>query len=211
MTKEQLSQGISYIDDAIISAAYEKRGKSRSFYVKVSALVASLLLVVGLSLPLVNMLTKGGIGGDADMNDSIDHESSQDPDIIYGLGNTAEGVSGKIEYISRKVNEITLRYEKTRAGYTHLYLDCLIAVDGVEKTFCATSDAFYDFAADGYDGILLDKIKIYVNGELSNDGYLPTEIGEYDITLDLTELCAIYGIELDDKLLISGFGYFKIK
>ena len=211
MTKEELSQGISYIDDAIISAAYEKRGKSRSFYVKVSALVASLLLVVGLSLPLVNMLTKGGIGGDAGMNDSMDHESSQEPDIIYTPGNTAEGVSGKIEYISRKVNEITLRYEKTRAGYTHLYLDCLVDANGEEKRYCATSDAFYDFAADGYDGILLDKIKIYVNGELSDDGYLPTKIGEYDITLDLTELCAIYGIELDDKLLISGFGYFKIK
>ena len=211
MTKEELSQGISYIDDAIISAAYEKRGKSRSFYVKVSALVASLLLVVGLSLPLVNMLTKGGVGGDAGMDDSMDHENSQTPDIIYGLGNTAEGVSGKIEYISRKGNEISLRYEKTRRGYTHLYLDCLVNADGEEKRYCATSDAFYDFGADGYDGILLDKIKIYVNGDLSEDGYLPTEIGEYYITLDLTELCCIYGIELDDKLLISGFGYFRIK
>ena len=83
--------------------------------------------------------------------------------------------------------------------------------EGEEKRYCATSDAFYDFGADGYDEILLDKIKIYVNGELSNDGSLPTEIGEYYITLDLTELCAIYGIELDDKLLISGFGYFRIK
>lgn len=211
MTKEEISLAMSYIDDAYINEAYEKKGRSRSFFIKFTALAASLLLVVGLSFPLISLLIMGGVGGDAGMDDSMDHENSQAPDIIYGLGNTAEGVSGKIEYISRKGNEISLRYEKTRAGYTHLYLDCLVNADGEEKRYCATSDAFYDFGADGYDGILLDKIKIYVNGELSNDGYLPTEIGEYYITLDLTELCAIYEIELDDKLLISGFGYFRIK
>lgn len=211
MTKEELSIAMSYIDDEYISNPIEKRGRSRSFYLKLTALAASLLLVVGLSLPIVNMLTKGGVGGDANMNDSVEGEVSQNPDIIYGPGGNAEGASGKIDYISRLGNEISLRYEKTRTGYTHLYLDCLVSADGEEKRYCATSDAFYEFAADGYDGILLDKIKIYVNGDLSEDGYLPTEIGEYDITLDLTELCVIYGIELDDKLLISGFGYFRIK
>ena len=219
MTKEELSLAISYIDDALISEAYEKKTKGRSFYLKFAALAASLFLVVGLSIPLIPMLMWGGVGGDAGENDALEGENDgsggndyeQGPDKIYLPGSNAEGVSGKIDYISRLGNEISLRYEKTRTGHTHLYLDCLVAADGEEKRYCATSDAFYDFTADGYDGILLDKIKIYVNGDLSEDGYLPTEIGEYDITLDLTKLCVIYGIELDDMLLISGFGYFRIK
>ena len=42
MTKEELSLAISYIDDALISEAYEKKTKGRSFYVKFAALAASL-------------------------------------------------------------------------------------------------------------------------------------------------------------------------
>ena len=211
MTKEELVLAMSYIDDTYISEAYEKNSKSHSFFIKFAALAASVLLIVGLSIPLIPILMMGGVGGDFDKNDAIENEHTEAPDKIYAPDSIAEGAIGKIEYISLTGNEITLRYEKKRAGYTHLYLDCLFEADGEKKRYAVTSDAFYNYEADGYDGILLDKIKIYVNGELSEDGYLPTEIGEYDITLDLTELCVIYGIELDDKLLISGFGYFRIK
>lgn len=210
MTKEELSLAISYIDDAFISEAYEKRGRSRSFYIKIGALAASLLLVIGLSFPLVSLLINGGVGGDFDMNGSIEDGISQQPDIIYTPGNIIEGTDGKIEYISLSENKITLRYEKTDVGYTHLYLDSVININGEEKRYAVTSDAFFDYEKYGYNGILLDKINIYINGELANDGYLPLEIGEYDITLDLTELLTIDGIVLDDMLLIAGFGYFAI-
>ena len=224
MTKEELSLSMSYIDDALISGAYEKKEKGRSFYIKFTALAASLILVVGLSIPLIPLIMKGGVGGNFDKNDAIeggnqdqnDGNGSDDyqgeaPDKIYTPGSITEGALGKIEYISFNGNEITLRYEKTSVGYTHLYLACLCKTDGEEKNYSATSDAFYSYETDGYDGVLLDKIKIYINGELSTDGYLPLEVGEYEITLDLTELCNIPGITLDDKLLISGFGYFRIK
>ena len=219
MTKEELSLAISYIDDALISEAYEKKTKGRSFYVKFAALAASLFLVVGLSIPLIPMLMRGGVGGDAGENDALEGENDgsggndyeQGPDKIYLPGSTAEGAIGKIEFISVTGNEMTVRYEKRSAGYTHFYLDCTVEIGGEEKRYVATSDAFYNYGADGYDGILLDKIKIYIDGELSADGYLPLEVGEYDITLDLTELYNIQGLSLEDKLLISGFGYFRIK
>ena len=217
MTKEELSLAMSYIDDAYINEAYEKKGRSRSFFIKFTALAASLLLVVGLSIPLIPMLIKGGVGGDSNANDSAEgensgsnDENSEASDIIHTPGRIIYGTGGNIEYISFEENKVNLHYFKSNVGYTHFYLNCFVEKEGVLKRYVVTSDAFYNYSAIGYDGLLLDKINIYINGEPSADGYLPLEIGEYDITLDLTELLTIDGIVLDDKLLIAGFGYFAI-
>lgn len=208
MTKEELSLAMSYIDDAYINEAYKRPSRTRAFYFKIGTLVASLLLVVGLAFPLFNMLKKDGIGGN--MSGEVSDNESEGADKLYTPGSIISGTDGNIEYVSNNDGVITLRYVKSKSGYTHLYLDCFYEVDKQFKTYLATSDAFFDYAAKGYDGIFLDVIKIYINGELSKDGYLPDEIGEYEITLDLSELYAIDGVTTDDMMLITGYGYISI-
>ena len=208
MTKEELSLAMSYIDDAYIKDAYERRSRPRAFYFKVGALAASLLLVVGLAFPLFNMLMKDGIGGN--LSGEVSDNEAGAPDLLYNPNSFINGTDGSIEYVSKKDGKITLRYIKTRNGYTHLYLDCFYEIDKDIKTYVATSDAFFDYAVKGYDGIFLDLIKIYVNGELSEIGYLPYDVGEYEIVIDLSELYAKDGVSADEMMLITGYGYISI-
>ena len=221
MTREQLSAAMSYIPDELVMNAYAKP-RFKNYYLRIGVIAASLLLVIGISLPYVWLMqgagapdgSSGSTGGDYGEGEGEGSgevgDGSATPDRIYNVGATAYG-NGEIEYLSYEEDRITLRYAKNNDGYTHLYLDAWTYDNGEYRNIVVTSNAFYDFDKNGYDSILLDVIKIYVDGELSTTGYLPYKAGEYEIVLDLSGLASIDSYEYDDKLLITGFGYFSIK
>ena len=223
-----LYNAISNISDEFIAEACdfgtevapEKQAKKQSrkrlvVFGWAAACACAAAVAVGVSLATVwanGSAGKNG-GGDASSSPSVpDHP--QDPAHIYGLGSTqSSSVLGTISYTQRTEYSVTFELEITTNPYDYeiyvsilgfmpiyVYGDDGSLVSQYTKNYIITTDP--DYYAYGDRTLLEGVLAVTVNGVSSPNGYIPNEVGVYEVVLDYSALQEIEGQIITDVFCV---------
>lgn len=147
-------------------------------------------------------------GGDSEIVECLPNSESS---LKFGVGSVVETENGTLRFTGEDDASVTFTLKKTNNDTIYFEIggrftsDLAYGSESLEKKyFCATTEK----SPKKNDATILnDVLAVTVNGVRSPDGTLPSQIGEYEITVDFSELYSM-DIQPETWFYISGFDVF---